>query len=83
MKAQKTVSRHPKVCFFSFGKCRIVPKIVKGDPLGFINIHSVAKYQKSRRRDPFEILKNSEKSRTVPKKLKGGPFSLVRFCRLP
>ena len=31
---------------FSFGKCRTVPKNVKGDPLVFINIHSVAKYQK-------------------------------------
>ena len=35
--------------FFSFGKC-IVPKNVKGDPFGFINIHSVAKYQKKTRR---------------------------------
>ena len=32
--------------FFSFGKCRIVPKNVKGGPSGFINIHSIAKYQK-------------------------------------
>ena len=32
--------------FFSFRKC-IVPKNVKGDPLGFINIYSVAKYQKT------------------------------------
>ena len=30
-------------------KCRIVPKMKRGDPLGFINIHSVAKYQKTRR----------------------------------
>ena len=32
--------------FFSFGKCRTVPKNANGHPLGFINIHSVAKYQK-------------------------------------
>ena len=33
----------------------------KGDPLGFINILSVAKYQKIRRGDSFEILKSFEK----------------------
>ena len=38
-----------KLKFFSFKKRRIVPKNVKGDPSGFINIHSVAKYQKTRR----------------------------------
>ena len=32
---------------FSFEKCRIVPKNVKGGPFGFINIHSVAKFQKT------------------------------------
>ena len=42
-------------------KCRIVPKNEKGDPLGFINIHSVAKYQKTRRGDSFETLKNFRK----------------------
>ena len=48
--------------FFSFRKCRIVPKNVKGgDPLGFINIYSVAKYQKTRKRDSFETLKNFRK----------------------
>ena len=41
--------------------------------MGFINIHSVAKYQKTRRWDPFERLKKfSKKSRTVPKKIEGG-----------
>ena len=29
----------------------------RGDPLGFINIHFVAKYQKTRRGDSFETLK--------------------------
>ena len=32
------------------------------DPLGFINIHSVAKYQKTRRGDSFETLKNFRKN---------------------
>ena len=34
----------------------------RGDPLGFINIHSVAKYQKTRRGDSFETLKIFEKN---------------------
>ena len=53
----------------NFEKCCIVPKNEKGDPLGFINMHSVAKYQKTRRGDSFETLKNfGKKFRTVPKK---------------
>ena len=45
----------------------------RGDPLGFINILSVAKYQKIRRRDAFEKLKIFEKKiRTVPKKIERG-----------
>ena len=44
--------------FFSFRKCRIVPKNVKGGPLGFINIYSVAKYQKTQKGDSFDTLKN-------------------------
>ena len=44
-----------------------------GDPFGFINIHSVAKYQKTRRGDPLETLKNfRKKSRTVLKKIERG-----------
>ena len=43
-------------------KCR------RGGPLGFINIHSVAKYEKTRGGDPFETLKIfSKKSLTEPK----------------
>ena len=65
-------------------KCHIVPKNEKGDPLGFINIYSVAKYQKTRKGDSFETLKNFRKKfRTVPKKnWKGGLLGLFRFCRL-
>ena len=47
----------------------------RGDPLGFINIYSVAKYQKTRKGDSFETLKIFEKSRTMPnKKSKGDPL---------
>ena len=45
----------------------------KGDPLGFINILSVAKYQKIRRGHYFQTLKIFEKKiRTVPKKIERG-----------
>ena len=44
----------------------------RGDPLGFINILSVAKYQNIRRGDSFETLKIFEKNRTVPKKIERG-----------
>ena len=43
-------------------------------PLGFINIYSVSKYQKTREEDSFGTLKKFEKSRTMPKKSKGGPL---------
>ena len=33
-------------------------KNVKGGPSGFINIHSVVKYQKPRRGDPLGTIKN-------------------------
>ena len=45
--------------------------------MGFINIYSVAKYQKTRKGDSFDTLKIFEKSRTMPKKIE--PLSLVRF----
>ena len=46
----------------------------RGDPLGFINIHSVAKYQKIRRGDSFETLKMFEKNShsARPKKIERG-----------
>ena len=54
-----------------------------GDSLGYINIYSVAKYQKTRKRDSFETLKSFQKKwLNAEKNRKGGPFSLVRFCRL-
>ena len=57
-------------------------KCKRGDPLGFINIYSVAKYQKTRKGDSFETLKNFRKKLQCRKKLKGGPFSIFWFCRL-
>ena len=47
-------------------------KNVKGGALGFINIYSVAKYQKTRRGDSFQTLKIFRKSRTMPKKIERG-----------
>ena len=62
--------------FFSFRKCRIVPKNVKGGPLGFINIYSVAKYQKTRKGDSFQTLKNFRKkvAKCRKKNRKGDPL---------
>ena len=61
-----------------------------GDPLGFINIHSVAKYQKTRRGDSFETSKNFRKKfRTVPKKIERGDslafvniYSVAKYKKL-
>ena len=49
-------------------------KMKRGDPLGFNNILSVAKYQKIRRGDSFEKLKIFEKknSHSAEKKIKVG-----------
>ena len=50
-------------------------KCKRGYPLGFINIYSVAKYQKTRKGDSFEILKNfSKKVAQCRKKRKGDPL---------
>ena len=44
-------------------------KNVKGDPLGFNNMYSVAKYQKTRKGDCFDKLKKFlKKCRTMPRK---------------
>ena len=60
--------------FFSFQKMsHSAEKCKRGDPLGFINIYSVAKYQKSRKGDSFETLKNFRKKvAQCGKKSKGG-----------
>ena len=56
-------------------------KCKRGGPLGFINIYSVAKYQKIRRGDSFETLKIFEKKiRTVLKKIeRGDPLASSGF----
>ena len=55
--------------FFSFRKCRIVPKNVKGGTLWALLTYSVAKYQKTRKGDSFETLKNfRKKSHNAEKK---------------
>ena len=67
----------------------IVPKNIKGGPLGFFNIHSVAKHQKIEG-GPFEDFKKFRKnSLTKPKKgrgkshsaekLEGRPFWILHF----
>ena len=48
---------------------------VEGDPLGFIKKHYVAKYQKTRRGDSFEIFKNfRKKSHSAEKNIERGTF---------
>ena len=49
-------------------------KNVKGDPLGFINIYSVAKYQKTPKGDSFDTLKNFRKKSQNAEKSKGDPL---------
>ena len=54
-------------------KRRIVPKNEKGGSFGFINILSVAKYQKIRRGELFWDMKIFKKKiRSAEKKMKGG-----------
>ena len=56
-------------------------KTERGDPLGFFNIHSVAKHQKKCRGTLWGNF-FSKKSLAVPKKMKGGPFGLARYGML-
>ena len=46
-------------------------KCKRGDPLGFIDIYSVAKYQKTRKGDSFETLKNFRKKSHNAEKNRG------------
>ena len=66
--------------FFFQKKLHSAEKCKRGCPSGFINIHSVAKYQKTRTGDPLgtnEILE--KKSRKVPKKTQRGD-PIVSSC---
>ena len=56
-----------------------MPKKTEGDPLGFSNIHSVAKQQKIEG-DPLRKKYFPEKkSRSAEKNWKGGPFGLAGY----
>ena len=56
-------------------------KTERGDPLGFFNIHSVAKHQKNAGGTLWGKI-FSKKSLAVPKKMKGGVFGLARYGML-
>ena len=57
-------------------------KTERGDPLGFFNIHSVAKHQKNAGGDPLRKKFFSKKNSQCRKKMKGGPFGLARYDML-
>ena len=56
-------------------------KTEREDPLGFFNIHFVAKLQKIEG-GPFRGNFFLKKVAQCRKNLKGGPFGLVRYCML-
>ena len=66
------VAESEQVCLAFEKKSHNAEKTEREDPLGFFNIHSVAKLQQLKG-DPF-VGKFFLKSRTVPKKSKGGTF---------
>ena len=66
--------------FFSFGKCRTVPKMWERGPFLIYKHAFCCKITKNSKGDPLGTKKFSKKSHTVPKKnRKGGLFSSVRF----
>ena len=83
-KAQKTQStffkKNLKFLIFLAENVALCRKCKRGDPLGFFNIDSVAKYQKTRKGDSFESLKVfRKKSHNAEKKSKGDPLVLSGF----
>ena len=70
--------------FFSLGKCRTVPKNVKGGPFLIYKHTFCCKINKKLKGGPFGTLKYFRKkvAQFRKKNQKGGPFSLGRFCRL-
>ena len=60
-------------------QCR---KTEREDPLGFSNIHSVAKQQKKWRGDPLGEKCPEKKSRSAEKKLEGGTLCLAGYGML-
>ena len=55
-------------------------KCKRGDPLGFINIYSVAKYHKTRKGDSFETLKSFRKKLHNAEKNRKGGDPLISSC---
>ena len=55
-------------------------KLKEGDPLGFLNIHSVGKYQKKLRGPfgEFSFRKKVSQSRKYSKGVPFGPFEFLR-----
>ena len=70
MRKRLFFKKNLKFLIFFFQKMsHSAEKCKRGDPLGFINIYSVAKYQKTRKGDSFETLKNfRKKSQNAGKK---------------
>ena len=67
---------------FSFGKCRTVPKNVKGGPFLIYKHAFCSKITKNSKGGPFGDKKNFEKVAQCRKKnRKGGPFSPAQICR--
>ena len=78
-KAQKTFLKKKLEIFefFFFHKMsHSAEKCKRGDPLGFINIYSLAKYQKTRKGDSFETLNKFRKkvAQCRKKNRKGDPL---------
>ena len=70
--------------FFFQKMSQSVKKCKRGELFGFNYIHSVAKFQKTRRGHRLGTLKNfRNKVAQCRKKPKGRPFRHVRFCRFP
>ena len=67
----------------SFGKCRTVPKNVKGGPFLIYKHAFCSKITKNSNGGPFgDIKKNSKKkAHNAEKNRKRGPFTPVRACR--
>ena len=54
-----------------------MPKKAERDPLGFFNIHSVAKQQKKLKGGPIGEKDFPNKSLAVPKKIERGPLGFL------
>ena len=79
----QNMKKMKKTKIFIFGKKSYnAEKTERGDPLGFFNIHSVAKHQKNCRGDPLGKIFLSKNSFAVPKKNERGVIGLARYGML-